>query len=255
MKQIIRAFAFGFAVLVFAIQGSDLRAQGGGNIGGGNIGGGDNGGGQQIPNQQIPDAGGEETTSATGGDGLIGEPNNVEISVSDDIRNQGFVGPTSTSIVQGRDTEDPSAFRRNAGFIGAASDTSGPPIADGGSFGGEGINTGSGFAGGGGGRGAAGFGGAQNGFSVVRQSTRARLAPSFYAPRPQPQFVSSRFNNRLVRQPGSQNLGGNYQVRIENRTAYITGVADRYESQRIERQLRLEPGVYSIVNQLQVSGQ
>ncbi len=189
--------------------------------------------------------GGSATTS--GGDGTF-DPDfsNVEIEISENTRNQGFIGATSASV-------------QELGFIGVASDSSGPPLAEGASFGG-GVNSGGGGGGraGGttaGGRGQAqGFGAAgQLGFPVVRRNLRSRLRPSFTAPPVSSEMISSRFNSQFYRLPEANQFSGQFQVSIANRTATLTGsVRSKADSDRLVRQLRLEPGVYSIDNQLKI---
>ena len=244
MKRFVRTFAFGVLLLGLATSG-DAFAQ---TIPGGDI---------TAPDGDTGGGGGESTTSnVSGNDGEIGDTPNVEIDVSDDVRNQGFVGPTAGTIQNGRTTEQASAFERNAGFIGSASDSSGPPLSDGGTFGGDGTNSSGGsFSGGGGAaRGGGGFTGAQSGVNIVRQSLRARLAPTFYAPKIPPTQITNRFNNRLMRQPGGTMVGTGYSIQVVDRTAYINGtVPNNQESERLVRQLRLEPGIYKIVNQLQIA--
>ncbi len=182
-------------------------------------------------------------------DGDVDPVDAVKLETSDDTRNQGFVGSTATRVTE-------------FGFVGASSETSGPPLAEGATFGG-GVNTGGAAGGAGGGRGAAGggqigqgFGGAgtQNGFSVTRQSLRARLVPSFSAPVVSSAEVADRFNASFARLPESLIMSGQYQVSVNNRTATITGfVPTRADSDRLVRQLRLQPGIYKIDNQLQVA--
>ena len=173
-----------------------------------------------------------------GGGGVAGFGDQVDISTSENTRNQGFVGPTAPGITTESDN----------GFIGAVSEESGPPLVDGASFGG-GVNdivppT------------FDAADGETDGFTVVRRSVRARLRTSFSAPVVPNRVVSSRFQNHFSRQPGSQFPGARYSVTVTNRTAYIRGsVASAADSQRLERQLRLEPGVYRIVNELSVANQ
>ncbi|MFK7766495.1 MAG: BON domain-containing protein [Mariniblastus sp.] len=245
-KPLISFAVFGF-LLVYASHG--FAQGGGGNQGGGNQGGG------QVPTQPTQDQFQQPTqqadtsgdTSITGGDGVANPAENqVDISVSDNTRNQGFVGSTSASILN-----------PEVGFVGAASNTSGPPLVEDATFGG-GVNDG--FD-------AAqfqptqptqnqGFNAPQNRVEVIRRSIRAKLRPSFYAPRPNGQQVSTRFNNRFVRQPGSQIVGNGYSVVVENRKAVLTGVVNTAaDSDRLVRQLRLEPGVYQIENRLRVVNQ
>jgi len=184
----------------------------------------------------------------------------------EDTRNQGFVGATSVQI-------------QELGFIGASSETSGPALSNGATFGGGINNSGNqpaaggggggvngGFGGGGGGQGQLGAG-TENGFQVIRQSMRTRLVPQInVAPIPGPQVVS-RFQNRIARQPVPQISGPPFanqaffngaaprvNVQVQDRTAFLTGfVGSQAERDRWERQLRLEPGVYRIVNQIEVA--
>ena len=180
----------------------------------------------------VPPDGGPGGPGGPGGD----NEDLVSIETSENTRNQGFVGPTAPGI----------SAEPQDGFVGAVSEQSGPPLAAG-SFGG-GVNnvTPPTFGGA-----ATTDGGEDRGFTVVRRSVRARLRPSFYAPRVPDAAVTSRFQNRFSRQPGSQSTGGQYSVSVNNRTATIRGwVNSAADSQRLERQLRLEPGVYRIVNEL-----
>lgn len=195
------------------------------------------------PPVQPPAGGGDGSNTSPpaeveAGDGRIDldEPT-VDIELSDDERNQGFVGASAPRIIE-------------RGFVGAASNLSGPPLAPEATFGG-GVNdsvTSQAIAGG-----AGGQGGAQIGFSVTRRSLRAKLRPAFSSPRPLAAQVVSRFGEHLSRQPGGQSLIGQYSVSISNRTAVLSGkVKTRQEADRLVRQLRLEPGVYKIVNKLEV---
>ena len=244
MNSLQKLVAITFFGLAFSISS---WAMGQGGQGGGDLGGQD-GGNDQVPQQQVPDTTNQDTgddgTTVTGGDGVIDtETDQVDISISDNTRNQGFVGSTSASI------QNP-----DVGFVGGVSNDSGPPLADGQSFGG-GINSGlqpSQFQ--------AQQPNAQRNqttliqVEVIRRSIRAKLRTSFYAPRPSGQQMSTRFNNRFVRQPGSQTVGTGYSVRVENRKATLTGmVSTAADSARLVRQLRLEPGVYKIDNQLQIA--
>ena len=184
-------------------------------------------------------------TSTGDGQGVGDLDQAVNIEPSDDQRNQGFVGATAPGIVE-------------IGFVGAVSENSGSPIASGATFGG-GVNSSvtSSFSVGGntgtrGGQGG-GFTAAENGFRVTRRSLRAKLRPSFSSQSPAPEYVASRFNDRFYRQPDSQDFRGQYSITIENRTAFLNGsVNTAADSERLVRQLRLEPGIYKIVNQLQI---
>lgn len=180
------------------------------------------------------------------GDGVVDPTvDNVDIEFSENTRNQGFVGATTANIT---DTE--------TGFVGAVSEQSGPGLSADASFS-SGANDYSPVVPGlarpntGGGGGVAG--GTEIYSSIARRSIRAKLVPSFYAPRPSPVNVSSRFRNRFAQQPGSKLSGKGYTVTVENRTAFIKGSVDSLiDSQRLERQLRLEPGIYKIENRLSV---
>jgi hypothetical protein len=179
------------------------------------------------------------------GDGTV-DPSNVEIILSDDVRNQGFVGATAPGV-------------QSLGFVGAASEATGPPLAPDATFGGGVNGNSSGGAGGGGragafGGGQQGFGAAQsqNGFSVTRRNLRARLVPDIGARAIAPEAIAYRFQDSLSRLPQTQFSSAQYQISIANRTATVTGFApSQPEADRIIRQLRLQPGVYQIDNQLQ----
>ncbi len=183
---------------------------------------------------------GSGDTSTTRSNAGVGEADEaIDLETTPDQRNQGFVGATAEKILEN-------------GFIGF------PRLEGEASFGG-GVNNSVGAeinigTGGGGGRGGAGgLGGNENGFNVQRQSVRARLVPNFYAPPRSSQQVVSRFSGHFSQQPGSNQTRGNYSIRIQNKTAFLNGsVFSQVDSQRLVRQLRLEPGVYKIVNQLRV---
>jgi hypothetical protein len=198
----------------------------------------------ELPTQDF----GNATQTGTIGDAGDG---NLELSlnddsivtISEDVRNQGFVGATATRV-------------RDFGFVGAAADLSGPPLAPEATFGG-GVNNTVGGGGGAGGRAAVGQGfgaaGTQNGFSVTRQNLRARLVPSFSSPTQTASQVVSRFNNDFYRLPIAQEFSGEYEVSVNQRTATITGsVRSPADADRLIRQLRLQPGIYHIDNQLRI---
>ena len=221
------------AVISFSSIGlaQDLGGGGAGVDGGGGAavgGGGGGGAGVVDPSDQ--------NSNVTLGDGEIDTGNQVDLEFSsENERNQGFVGATTTDIAGSE-----------AGFAGAVSEQTGPPLTDGASFGG-GVNdiapTIPGSA-----------NGENSSFTVIRKSIRARLRPSFYAPETSGEVVSSRFQSHFSRQPGSQLSGSGYTVTVTDRTAYIRGrVNTARDSERLERQLRLEPGVYRIVNELSVA--
>ena len=187
---------------------------------------------------------------APGSQGDIGENLALETAIPEisipefeDKRNQGFIGVTGTNV-------------QDFGFVGGLSQFVGGSTE--GSFGGD-VNTTSGAGGGASGRGGnAGFagGGTANGFQLTRPKyIRTRLRVNFDAPPVTGDFISSQFSNRLNQLPA---VGGNSDVNvsINNRTATITGSTHSpAASVRIERQLRLEPGVSRVVNQLTYPGQ
>ena len=191
--------------------------------------------------------------ATVGGDG---DPVDIEDAASldfggsdEDNRNQGFVGATADRVTQNT-------------FVGAASQTFGSLAADGTFGGGVNDTTTIRVPGGGGGGAAVGAGGGQGGAggftgtsggSVIRSSIRTRLRPAFAAPVVPPQATEFAFNDNLARQPAAQSLVGRYQVFIENKTATIMGLVNsQADADQLIRQLRLQPGVYNIVNELQI---
>ena len=262
-RYVKNLIALGLSIGLFCLWSTDSLGQGTGGGTGGTGGGtgstgfgttGSTGTSTGQTSTQTP-----TTNNTTGGqqtgnigaqpDGNVDPVDAVILETSADTRNQGFIGSTATRVTE-------------LGFVGASSETSGPPLAEGGTFGG-GVNAGGAAGGAGGGRAAGGggqigqgFGGAgtQNGFSVTRQSLRARLVPSFSAPVVSSAEVADRFNASFSRLPESLNMSGQYQVSVNNRTATITGfVPSRADSDRLVRQLRLQPGIYKIDNLLQVA--
>ena len=241
LRQGLRLFIFGSLIVLLSAQ---LQAQ---VIDGGGI----------IPDINPPVAGGDDTGGGTtaGGSGetvdLDGAAS-LDLGGSDeDNRNQGFVGATADRVIGNT-------------FVGAASQTFGA-LAEDGTFGG-GVNDGNtssipGGGGGGGGGNAAGggLGGGAGGFtggtsgSVIRSNLRTRLRPAFDAPVIPPRATEFDFNNKLARQPSAQSLIGRYRVTVQNKTATVTGVVNSVaDADRLIRQLKLQPGIYGVVNQLQV---
>ena len=212
----------------------------GGGTGGGVGGGGDGGDGGGAVNNNFLGGGGAGTTDGGENVNLDGAAE-LDFGGVPDMRNQGFVGATAPGITEN-------------GFVGAGSQTFGE-LAEGATFGG-GVNDSatSSIPSGSGGGGAGGFNGANAGGSVIRSNLRTRLRPAFAAPSIPSRVVEGNFNSNLARQPTAQSLVGRYQVRIENKTAIVTGVVDtQADADRLIRQLRLQPGVYGIVSQLQVA--
>ena len=210
------------------LQTLQQQGDGGGAVGG--IGGGGGGGGGTI--------------GAFGSD----QADLLSSVQVEDVRNQGFVGATAPRI-------------QELGFVGPPGETSGPDLADGASFGG-GVNDGAGGGGGGGG-GGGNFGGGGNqqngfggigqgkGFQVVRKGLRTALTPRFASPTRTTREISTRFSNRIRRQPNMANDGGGMFVSINGRVATVSGFAQtEAERSRFIRQLRLEPGIDRVVDQV-----
>ncbi len=201
---------------------------------------------QQLDQQQSQ-IGGNTGTGNGGGDGIdafTAEDADLLSGVSsDDVRNQGFVGATGERI-------------QELGFVGPPGETSGPPLADGASFGG-GVNDGGGGGGFGGGNAGRnqqnGFGGfgQGKGFQVIRKGVRTALSPRFASPTRSNAEISNRFNNRIGRLPVMANDGGGLSVSINQRVATVTGYAQtEAERSRFIRQLRLEPGIDRVIDQV-----
>ena len=183
--------------------------------------------------------GGSSVSGAGEGVGELGSA--VEFEEFSDTRNQGFVGATADQI-------------QESGFIGR-SVLLGSPLAEGASFGGgvNNINSNQVNIGGTAAGGRGGFGAASNGVQVIRRSMRSRVRPSFDAPKLSEAQVTGRFERRMGLQPSDVAVSGGYKVSIKNRTATLSGsVGSKAESDRLARQLRLEPGVYKVVNHLKV---
>ena len=178
----------------------------------------------------------------TGGDfdfgNLVDQLQIPEIPEIENTRNQPFVG---RSIERFETLGIQAHPRSNATAPGSI-------FSSGGGAGGRG------FAGARGGN--AGQRGLQNGTSnsVVRRSLRTRLVPRITVSNPvTPEQVSTRFQQRLVNRQMVDNPLANVQVRVENKTAYLTGVAPTLDARnRAERMARLEPGIYRIENKIQV---
>lgn len=150
-------------------------------------------------------------------------------------RRKAFVGPTNEI---GTTLSDSSS---DTGFVG--------PISE--SFGGGNGGGNRNFGGGGGNGGN--VGGGQNQNQIIRGSVRTRLRPNFQARSVSPQYVSSQFQSQLQRLPSTQSYSQGVQIQVQNRTAVISGfVGSQAQADRIERQLRLQPGVYRIENRLTV---
>ncbi len=268
------AFAI-FALLaspgIFA-QGGGGNTGGGGSPGGGTTGGGGfNSGGTTGGSSTFNTGSTSQTTggSSSGGGGGGSTNNSQPLNLDNqlniapttpppvDERNQGFIGPNGQQII-------------DQGFVGASTQLSGGQPTSGNSFGG-GVNTqgggGAGGRGGGGALGAQGLrstGGAMGrntglgGFgntntAGVRRSVRNRLVNQVQVNRTPSAEVARRFSSRIDRIPTIAGLSDSVQISLVNGTATLTGNVPTAEAaNKLERQLRLEPGVYKIDNRLQV---
>ncbi len=236
VKQVANLACSFVLVLAFASFASAQRDQGGGDLGGGDFGGGN----IPITDPGLQDQGDTGNTNTGGGegDGEIDSVDPIRLGFDiEDMRNQGFVGPTAP-------------YTAENGFVGPPSDNN--------QLGGLAEER---FTGGGtnsdlGNRSATTTSRnlQENGFTVIRKSIRSRLRPAFAAPST-PGFVAvSRFQSRMLRQPVVRNFGSGINVTISNRTAVLTGtVRTEAERQIIKRQLRLEPGVYRIEDRTKVA--
>jgi hypothetical protein len=238
----VNSSSFFFACFLLCFASGVSFGQGGGP-GSGPDEGGSNGQFESVESNldQNTSSGFGGSTSTGGGEGVGELGSAVQFEEFDDNRNQGFVGATADQI-------------QESGFIGR-SVLLGSPLAEGASFGGgvnnvesNQINIGGTAAGGRG-----GFGATTNGVQIIRRSMRSRVRPSFEAPKLSEAEVSGRFERRMGLQPTDVTSSNGYSVALKNRTATISGmVGSRAESDRLVRQLRLEPGVYKVVNRLKV---
>ena len=258
---------------------------GGGNTGGGGFGGGNTGGGSSFGTTSGSGTGSlnsgsngfgggttggtsQGTSGGTSGGGAAtnsSQPLNLDNQLNItpttptavDERNQGFIGPNAQQII-------------TQGFVGASTQLSGGQPADGTFFGG-GVNTqGAGAGGGVGGaqglratgntgglnrNGMGGLGGfGNNATAGVRRNVRNRLVNQVQVNRVPAAEVAQRFTTRLDRIPLAVNAGNDVKIALEKGTAVLTGSVPPSEAaSRIDRQLRLEPGVYNIDNRLEVN--
>jgi hypothetical protein len=220
----------------------------------------------QFPQQQFPQQGqgqggqqqgggqrGGQQSAQTSQGGLaeVDPSSAVKFRQITDLRNKGFVGVTA------RRTTD-------LGFVGPAGTLSGPALVSGATFGG-GVNAGGGGAAGrargamggplmGGGQfGQFGMAGSQNFFEVARGGLRGAVQMDFAYPQYSNEQVATQFASNFSRLPDTQNFAGQYQVTVNDKKATVTGwVRSQADSDRLMAQLRLQPGVYSIENNLQI---
>ena len=233
------AFLAFSTLLMIGFSSSLLSAQDTGGLGGL---GGDNGG------FNFGGGGGDGGFGGFGDFGGFQLQNEIEIEPSLRLEN-GFIGVRSTDLAgQGEDG-------RSQGFIGLRSGE--------GEFGGGNngvvnqLGTNAGRQGGAATGGVAGgFQGVGNSlfFEVQRQGLRTRLSRNFISRTLiQGPIIGTQFVSRMNRIPQTRAIANSYNISVSNRTATITGtVVNQAQADKIVRQLRLEPGVYRINNQLQV---
>ena len=204
------------------------------------------------------------TTGNTGTGGTTGQVSNTQ--TPNTVSGGTQVGDVGSNVnlddslgVAVSDSIEPPDDRETGGFAGLSTDQIVHPYSEfyeslntGGGGGGAGIGGGRG-----GGVGGFGAGGGQsNGFNVIRSNVRSRLLPQINAPRMSPVVVSNRFSQQLTRVPGLRALAGNISLQVSDRTGVLTGFVQSAEQRAlIERQARLAPGVYRLVNQIQISNQ
>lgn len=197
-----------------------------------------------VDNGNVVDNGNFGNQGGGGGGNLPGDGGDFLEGVGEmiaDERAQGFVGPTASAIESG-DTGD---IGGSPGFIGPTKDrieaTSG-----GAEIQREGGSAGQGSA-----------AGETNGVFISRSSVRTRVVPNFSFD-PIPNAVISRgFEQRLRRLPmdGRGSASQGVRVQIEGTTALISGVAANQQAiDDMLGQLRMEPGVYRIINDVRISG-
>ena len=237
------------AIVLIVGMNSSLHGQVDGGLGG------DLGGGQVDAGaleNQIFDAVGDNSNSTGSSGGLTSDGDSAGFQF-DDLFNFGNFGDAGQSVANERDApfvgitlgevpENYPGFRH----VGPILDTFG--TADVGSgFG----NRGSGASG----RGTQGGQGTQNGFEVPRQgnAVRSRIVPRFNSRPLAPAFVTNQINQRFS--PNSlQRAGMNANISVQGRTAVISGTARNQQQARVlSRQLRFEPGISRVRNQLRVA--
>lgn len=229
---------------IWGLANSQGLAQDTGNQGGGQ-------GGFDFGNQSdFGNVFGGNTGDGGSGDFSIGDdPFGLQrdVEITENVRfENGFVGVTTGDL-------DGEGSEQSVGFVGQRSgEDFGGGINNSLTLGSSG-NTGAGARAG---NQAGGFvgGGTSLYFEVQRRGIRARLRPAFaFVPRIDNRLAATQFVSRLDRLPATQEMEKSFSIQISNRTAVITGtVGSVAERDQIERQLRLEPGIYRINNQLQV---
>lgn len=104
-----------------------------------------------------------------------------------------------------------------------------------------------------GGMGGVGGVGNANGGEIQRRGVRARVASRINVQLPDSAQVYDRFVSKINRLPSNAKTTDGVQIRIDNKTATLTGESSsRSDVDALIRQLRLEPGVYRVVDQVQI---
>lgn len=224
MKFVLSLGTFVFAFLVLSIQ---LQGQG---VDPGTVDPGDFNPGT-VDNGQITNGG----TNSDGDFSQVGDFS-PEIPEIDDLRNEnGFVGRTRDRI-------------ETQGFVGPTRDGI-QSVSGASNTGGGGRNLG-----GTGGGGFGGFGGTQQGFTITRSAIRARVRPNFSFPSIPSQVIQDNFERRIQRLPNLRTpTPQRIKVSMDGTTATLTGSASTQEAiDNMVGQLRMEPGIYRIVNQVEL---
>ncbi|MBX3416375.1 MAG: hypothetical protein KF851_02135 [Pirellulaceae bacterium] len=236
VRQIWR---FGLTIAMILIVSNHLLAQGGGggngqNPGTGTGGQGNNDGGQGTGTQGPGGFGSEQTQGGQrqGSQEFSTDLNfNMAPITFDDRRNIGFVGPSLSTV-------------QEVGFVGANS------VSLSGGGGGQGANRGAnGLVGRSGLGGSLGGVGNQTTYQVNRSSIRTPLTNLISAPLKPDSAVAASLLDRIQRNPKIPKNG--YQLSVQDRKVTITGSLSPQEADRLIRQLRLEPSIDDIIDQLQ----
>ena len=248
MRRVGKIGATGLACLVaMALTIAPAEAQQGGGVTGGTGGAGDlvnipsTGTAAQQPVQQPGLGPSQESDFTSGGEfdfgGLIDQLTIPEIPQFENERFQPFVGRSRERFEALGIRAHP---RSNIEVAGSS-----------GNGGGGGRTVGAAGRGGQRGQGLQ-AGGASN--NIIRRSLRTRLVPRIEVRTPvSAQQVSSRFQQRLGQSRFMVNAASGIGIRVENSTAYLTGIVGSAEERaRVERMARLEPGIYRINNQIQI---
>jgi hypothetical protein len=101
-----------------------------------------------------------------------------------------------------------------------------------------------------------GMAGNQNFFEVTRGALRGAVQLDFEYPEFTNTQVVNQFATSFSRLPETRSFTGQYQVTVNDKKATVTGwVGSKADSDRLIAQLRLQPGIYEIENNLQIGQQ